>query len=225
MHFCFSPSPFYNISLTGVAVGSTVSNLSFTAIVDSGNSYSRFTDDIYTKLGTSFSAQVSEQPENVTDIPFEYCFAISANQTTIRVPPVYFTTKGGSRFQAIQPIVIIVDQNSTKPFAYCLAILPSGVNIIGENFLVGQRIVFDRERLVLGWMPYNCSGSGNTNTPALSTHALSTPALSTSVPPTAAPSPAISSANRAGARPVGRYTVLSLVISLLSITLMWLPFY
>jgi hypothetical protein len=218
----------YNISLTEVAVGSIVSNLSFTAIVDSGTSIAGFADDVYTKLVTSFSAQVSEQRINVTGIPFEYCFEISANQTTIEYPPVYFTTKGGSRFQALQPLALLFDQNSTNPFAYCLAILPYGFNIIGENFLIGQQIVFDREKLVLGWKPYNCSGSGNTKTPA----------PSTPVPPTAVPSPpsppspptadrfpSKSSANRAGPRPVGRSTVISLVISLLSITLMWLPFY
>ncbi|XP_078161100.1 aspartyl protease family protein 1-like [Carex rostrata] len=68
--------PFYNISLTGVVVGSIVSNLSFTAIVDSGTAISRFTDDVYMTLATNFSALVSEQQVQVQGIPFEYCFEI-----------------------------------------------------------------------------------------------------------------------------------------------------
>ncbi|KAF3332224.1 aspartic proteinase-like protein 1 [Carex littledalei] len=214
---------FYNISLTAVEVGSIVSNLSFTAIVDSGTSYSRFTDDVYTKLGTSFSAQVSEQQIQVKGIPFEYCFEISENQTMVRVPPVYFTTEGGSTFRARHPAVLLSERSSKKPFAYCLAILRYGFNIIGENFLIGQRIVFDRERGVLGWKPYNCSDSENTNKPA------PPPAPSTPVPPpvpsTPAPSPTIPVPSRSQANPVGCSTVISVLTSLISITLMWLPFY
>ncbi|XP_078161146.1 aspartyl protease family protein 1-like isoform X1 [Carex rostrata] len=214
---------FYNISLTGVAVGSIVSNLSFTAIVDSGTSFSRFTNDVHTKLGTSFSAQVSEQQIQVKGIPFEYCFEISENQTKVRVPPVYFTTKGGSTFQARHPAVLLSERNTKRAVAYCLAIVRSRFNIIGENFLVGNRIVFDRERGVLGWQPYNCSDSKNTNKPA------PPPAPSTPVPPpvpsTLAPSPAISVPSKSWAHPVGPSTVISVVTSFLLITLMWLPFY
>ncbi|XP_078161149.1 aspartyl protease family protein 1-like [Carex rostrata] len=232
--------PFYNISLTGVAVGSIVSNLSFTAIVDSGTSFSGFTDDIYTKLGTTFSAQVPEQQIQVKGSPFEYCFELSENQTVAPVPPpVYFTTKGGSRFRARYPAVLLFERNSKKPFAYCLAIQRSGFNIIGENFLIGQRIVFDRERGVLGWKRYNCSGYEITDTPAppvrstpVPPPARSTPAplLSPSAPaPPLAPSttapPAILIPSRAWAHPIGLSTIISVVTSLLLINLMWLPFY
>ena len=31
-----------------------------------------------------------------------------------------------------------------------------GVNLIGENFMSGLKVVFDRERMVLGWKNFNC---------------------------------------------------------------------
>ncbi|KAJ4776489.1 Eukaryotic aspartyl protease family protein [Rhynchospora pubera] len=151
-----NPSAHYNISLTEVVVGTTTNKLSFNAIVDSGTSYSGFTDSIYLKLATSFSAQVSEQRINISGIPFEYCFETSANQANTKIPSVSFATQGGSTFRALYPTVPIYDENTNTQFAYCLGIIQYDINIIGENFLVGQRIVFDIEKQVLGWKPYNC---------------------------------------------------------------------
>ncbi|PWZ58792.1 Aspartyl protease family protein 1 [Zea mays] len=36
-----------------------------------------------------------------------------------------------------------------------------GVNLIGENFMSGLKVVFDRERKVLGWKSFDCYNMGN----------------------------------------------------------------
>jgi len=42
-------------------------------------------------------------------------------------------------------------------YVYCLAIVKSmKLNIIGQNFMTGLRVVFDRERRILGWKKFNC---------------------------------------------------------------------
>jgi hypothetical protein len=38
-----------------------------------------------------------------------------------------------------------------------------GVNLIGENFMSGLKVVFDRERLVLGWKTFNCYNVDNSS--------------------------------------------------------------
>uniref|UniRef100_A0A804LPI8 Peptidase A1 domain-containing protein n=1 Tax=Zea mays TaxID=4577 RepID=A0A804LPI8_MAIZE len=49
-----------------------------------------------------------------------------------------------------------------NPIAYCLAAMKSeGVNLIGENFMSGLKVVFDRERKVLGWKSFDCYNMGN----------------------------------------------------------------
>jgi hypothetical protein len=71
-------------------------------------------------------------------------------------PNISLTAKGGSIFPVIDPIITITD-TASNPIGYCLAIMKSGsVNLIGENFMSGLKIVFDRERMVLGWKFFDC---------------------------------------------------------------------
>ncbi|KAG5559776.1 hypothetical protein RHGRI_003161 [Rhododendron griersonianum] len=50
-------------------------------------------------------------------------------------------------------------------YLYCLAIIKSGdINIIGQNFMTGYRIVFDREKMVLGWESSNCYDAEKSST-------------------------------------------------------------
>ncbi|KAG5534536.1 hypothetical protein RHGRI_022603 [Rhododendron griersonianum] len=47
----------------------------------------------------------------------------------------------------------------------CLAIIKSGdINIIGQNFMTGYRIVFDCEKMVLGWESSNCYDAEKSST-------------------------------------------------------------
>ncbi|KAJ1380039.1 Peptidase family A1 domain, partial [Sesbania bispinosa] len=47
----------------------------------------------------------------------------------------------------------------------CLGIQKSdNVNIIGQNFMAGYRIVFDRENMNLGWKESNCTEEVLSNT-------------------------------------------------------------
>ncbi|KAJ4775382.1 Eukaryotic aspartyl protease family protein [Rhynchospora pubera] len=211
-----NPYGFYNISLTEIVVGNTTNKLPFDAVVDSGSSYSGFTDNIYKKIATSFSAQVSERPITIEGSPFEYCFEISANQTKLKLPPVSFTTQDGSSFHALHPAIGYAKQNSDRLVAYCLAILQYDMNIIGENFLVGQKIVFDRKKQVLGWEPFNCSSNKHISPAATPP---STPAPKTPPPKAPAPSPP-TRPNSALARPVGFSTIISVVASLISLIFM-----
>ncbi|KAF8759387.1 hypothetical protein HU200_010430 [Digitaria exilis] len=93
----YKQNPYYNISITGAMVGSKSINARFSAIVDSGTSFTALSDPMYTEITRS------------------------------------------------------------NPIGYCLAMMKSeGVNLIGENFMSGLKIVFDRERKVLGWKNFDC---------------------------------------------------------------------
>ncbi|XP_078173765.1 aspartyl protease family protein 1-like [Carex rostrata] len=148
----------YNISLTGFSVGNTSYTSSFSALVDSGTSYTYFADPMYNDIVTSFNSQVQEtrSTELSSVESFEYCYYYSSGQTSASVPSIAFTTQGGSSFPVNNAVITIV---STKGDAigYCLAVVKSSsLNIIGENFMTGLRVVFDRERLVLGWQNFDC---------------------------------------------------------------------
>ncbi|XP_065014817.1 aspartyl protease family protein 1-like isoform X1 [Musa acuminata AAA Group] len=152
----------YMINITGATVGNDSITAILSALVDSGTSFTYLADPLYTKLTQSFKAQVQEQRLNPDpDVPFEFCFDVSPTQTTISLPEINLTTRGGSIFPVNDPIFLFSLQQNE--YFYCLAIMKSnGLNIIGQNFMAGLRIVFDRERLTLGWKNFDCSDTTKT---------------------------------------------------------------
>ncbi|CAN4083480.1 unnamed protein product [Withania somnifera] len=157
------PHPTYNISLTGITVGSKITDLDITAIFDSGTSFTYLNDPAYKVITENFDSQ-AKQPriQPAGEFPFKYCYGLSANQTTFEVPDVNLTMKGGNQFFLFDPIIMLSLADGSG--AYCLAVVKSGdVNIIGQNFMTGYRVIFDREKMALGWKASNCYDSGEAN--------------------------------------------------------------
>lgn len=154
--------PTYNISVTGMSVGGEAVAAEFAAVVDSGTSFTYLNDPAYTNLATSFNSQVREKRTNFSaSIPFEYCYKLSSGQTEVSMPEVSLTTGGGAVFPVTRPFVLLVGRTSDGglvPLGYCLGVLKNDitVDIIGQNFMTGLKVVFDRERSVLGWHEFDC---------------------------------------------------------------------
>ncbi|KAF5462947.1 hypothetical protein F2P56_018908, partial [Juglans regia] len=157
-------SPTYNISITQITVGQNSSELEFSAIFDSGTSFTSLRDPAYTFISESFDSQIKEKRyTSDPQLPFDYCYYLSANQTSYVIPDVNLAMKGGDRYFLYDPTVIVPTQDGTV--LYCLGLHKSDVNIdiIGQNFMTGYQIVFDRERMVLGWKDSNCYNNQTSN--------------------------------------------------------------
>lgn len=156
--------PTYNISISKINVGVNDSNLAFTAIFDTGTSFTYLNDPAYSFISESFNNQAKNKRYlSSSELPFDYCYEISSNQTDLEIPTVNLVMEGGSQFNVTDPIVIVSIPGNAN--LYCLGVVKSGdVNIIGQNFMTGYRIVFDREKNVLGWKPSNCYDLLDTNT-------------------------------------------------------------
>ncbi|KAL0904173.1 hypothetical protein M5K25_026247 [Dendrobium thyrsiflorum] len=154
----------YNISITGIEVGRSSSDVSFSALVDSGTSFTTLADPAYTKLSENFNTELKKKRARVDpSIPFEYCYYISSNESVTHLPVINFNTQGGSKFPVNYPVIFISNQQE-RDFMYCLALVKSSkLNIIGQNFLTGLRVVFDRERMILGWKKFNCYNIEDSN--------------------------------------------------------------
>ncbi|KAF8011410.1 hypothetical protein BT93_J1888 [Corymbia citriodora subsp. variegata] len=174
--------PTYNITLTQINVGGTAQDVEFSAIFDSGTSFTYLNDPAYTFIGETFNSMAKEKRHSSdSSIPFEYCYDLSPKQTTFETATLNLTMKGGDQFSVTNPIVM-TSQGSSN--VYCLALVKSGdVNIIGQNFMTGYRIVFNRERVVLGWKLSNCYDGTDSSTLPVSAK------NSSSVPPAVAVSP------------------------------------
>ncbi|KAI3824264.1 hypothetical protein L1987_05715 [Smallanthus sonchifolius] len=178
--FIFDASnPTYTITATHLRVGDSLINSSFNALFDSGTSFTYLVEPHYTRLTKMFHAQ-TKVPRRLTDkrIPFEYCYALSPEANTSLIPDVCLTFKGARQFIIYNPVIVL----PTHPEAiYCLAVIKNAeMSIIGQNFMTGYRIVFDREKFVLGWKKSGCYDIDN------STAVSSKPLNTDTVPPAVA---------------------------------------
>ncbi|CAL4966366.1 unnamed protein product [Urochloa decumbens] len=156
--------PTYNVSFTSINVETKSVAAEFTAVMDSGTSFTYLNDPEYTELATNFNSQIREKRANFSsassDVPFEYCYGLSSGQTEVVVPEVSLTTKGGALFPVTRSIIVFADETNGQPRAigYCLAVLKSDIpiNIIGQNFMTGLKVVFNREKSVLSWQKFDC---------------------------------------------------------------------
>ncbi|RCV32770.1 hypothetical protein SETIT_7G029400v2 [Setaria italica] len=148
--------PTYAISITGIAIGNNPTDLEFSTIFDTGTSFTYLADPAYTYITQSFHAQVQANRHAADSrIPFEYCYDLSSGEARIPTPDIILRTASGSLFPVIDPGQVISIQE--HEYIYCLAIVKSmKLNIIGQNFMTGLRVVFDRERKILGWKKFNC---------------------------------------------------------------------
>ncbi|PHT83103.1 hypothetical protein T459_11546 [Capsicum annuum] len=145
----------YNISLTGITVGNKNTDVDFTAIFDSGTSFTYLNDPAYKIITENFNSQAQGlRIQPMVQVPFQFntICVYRTNQTTFEILDVNLIVKGGNQFYLFDPIITLSFPDGST--AYCLAVVKSGdVNMIGQNFMTGYRVVFDREKMVLGWMP------------------------------------------------------------------------
>ncbi|CAK8562085.1 unnamed protein product [Lathyrus sativus] len=158
--------PTYNITITQIIVGGDAADHEFHAIFDSGTSFTYLNDPAYTLISKKFNSLVKAVRHSPlspdSELPFEYCYDISPDQT-IEVPFLNLTMKGGDDYYVTDPIVPV--SSEVEGNLLCLGIQKSdNLNIIGQNFMTGYRIVFDRENMNLGWKESNCTDEVLSNT-------------------------------------------------------------
>ncbi|KAF0933038.1 hypothetical protein E2562_013792 [Oryza meyeriana var. granulata] len=138
--------------------------VSFLALVDSGTSFTSLPLDVYKTITMEFDKQINASRATSDDNPFEYCYSSSPLEMP-DVPTITLTFAENKTFQAINPIHPFNDRQGELA-VFCLAVLPSPdpIGIIGQNFLVGYHIVFDRENMKLGWYRSECHDLDNSTT-------------------------------------------------------------
>ncbi|XP_012842939.1 PREDICTED: aspartic proteinase-like protein 1 [Erythranthe guttata] len=158
--FSLLGSPTYNINVTQIVVGNNVTNLGFAANFDSGTATTRLTDPTYSFIVNNFNSRITEKRYYYpSGFILDYCYILSASQSTYTTPNLTFTMKGGSQFTVTVPTVRFEEKVGS---VYCLALFKSeGINVIGQNFMTGYRLVFDREEMVLGWQESNCDSTSS----------------------------------------------------------------
>uniref|UniRef100_A0A7N0V4F4 Peptidase A1 domain-containing protein n=1 Tax=Kalanchoe fedtschenkoi TaxID=63787 RepID=A0A7N0V4F4_KALFE len=153
----------YDTYIIGVDVScignSCFKETSFEAQVDSGTSFTFLPNAAYESIVQEFDKLVEEKRSSYEGSPWEYCYESSSDGSP-KIPSMKFKFTSNSSFVVHNPLYLIYDESSQFRvlIGFCLAIQPmdGDVGIIGQNFMTGYRIVFDRENLRLGWSRSNC---------------------------------------------------------------------
>ncbi|KAJ4836909.1 hypothetical protein Tsubulata_034701 [Turnera subulata] len=138
--FNLNPShPTYNITVAQVRVGTTSIDVDFTALFDSGTSFTYMVDPTYSRVSENFHLQAQDRRRPPDSrIPFEYCYDMSPDANASLIPSISLTMKGGGHFAVYDPIIIISTQSE---LVYCLAVVRSAeLNIIGRYDVEDYRI-------------------------------------------------------------------------------------
>ncbi|KAM3259411.1 hypothetical protein ACQJBY_050938 [Aegilops geniculata] len=73
----YKHNPYYNISIIGAKAGGKTFSTKFSAVVDSGTSFTALSDPMYTEITSAFDKQVKEKRNQAdSSLPFEYCYTI-----------------------------------------------------------------------------------------------------------------------------------------------------
>ncbi|KAI4371252.1 hypothetical protein MLD38_019513 [Melastoma candidum] len=146
----------YIVGVEKCCFGSSCLNgTSFKAVVDSGTSFTFLPNDVFNIVSREFDRRVNATRSDIEGYPFKYCYKSSAKDK-LKVPPMSLVFPQDNSFVVHDPVFEIYGLEGVMGF--CLAIQPGDGDIgtIGHNFMIGYRMVFDRDNLTLGWSHSDC---------------------------------------------------------------------
>ncbi|KAK8490211.1 hypothetical protein V6N12_011360 [Hibiscus sabdariffa] len=127
----------------------------FSAVVDSGSSFTFLPNAVYERIAKEFDRRINATITSYPGYRWKYCYK-SSSQELPRVPYLKLMFPLNNSFVVFNPVLMVYGIQGVSGF--CLAIQPmeGDVGTIGQNFMTGYRMVFDRENMKLGWSSSNC---------------------------------------------------------------------
>ncbi|XP_050206552.1 aspartic proteinase-like protein 1 [Mercurialis annua] len=154
----------YVVGVDAFCVGSScLKQTSIKALVDTGTSFTFLPNGVYEKITDEFNRQVNIKISSFEGYPWKYCYK-SSSRDSAKIPSVKLIFPLNNSFVIHNPVFMIYGIQGT--IGFCLAIQPTEEDIgtIGQNFMTGYRVVFDRENLKLGWSRSNCEDQSDDKT-------------------------------------------------------------
>ncbi|TKY56232.1 Aspartic proteinase protein 1 [Spatholobus suberectus] len=158
----------YIVGVESFCVGSLcLKETRFEALIDSGASFTFLPNEVYQKVVTEFEKQVNATRIILQQPSWEYCYNASS-QELINIPPLKLTFSRNQTFLIQNPILIDPASQEQEYTVFCLPVSQTDDDYatIGQKFLMGYRMVFDRENLRFGWSRWNCQDSASFTSPS-----------------------------------------------------------
>ncbi|XVF17184.1 hypothetical protein REPUB_Repub10bG0097500 [Reevesia pubescens] len=160
----------YIVGVEACCIGnSCLKQTGFSAVVDSGTSFTFLPNEVYEKIAKEFDRRVNATITSYPGYPWKYCYK-SSSQELPKVPYLKLMFPLNNSVVVYNPVFVVYGIQGVSGF--CLAIQPveGDVGTIGQNFMTGYRMVFDRENMKLGWSPSNCQDLADGKRMSLSPH-------------------------------------------------------
>ncbi|KAK7305978.1 hypothetical protein VNO77_43892 [Canavalia gladiata] len=146
----------YVIGVEACCIGNSCPKMtSFKAQVDSGTSFTFLPGHAYGMIAEEFDQQVNASRSSFEGSPWEYCYTPSSQEMP-KVPSLTLMFQQNNSFVVYDPVFVFYGNQGI--IGFCLAIQPAegDMGTIGQNFMTGYRLVFDREKRKLAWSRSNC---------------------------------------------------------------------
>ncbi|KAI5405999.1 aspartic proteinase-like protein 1 isoform X2 [Lathyrus oleraceus] len=146
----------YIVGVEACCIGNSCPKLtSFNAQFDSGTSFTFLPGHAYEAIAEEFDKQVNATRSTFPGSPWEYCYVPSSQQLP-KIPALTLTFQHNNSFVVYNPVFVFYNEQGIDGF--CLAIQPTegDMGTIGQNYMTGYRLVFDRENKKLAWSRSNC---------------------------------------------------------------------
>ncbi|XP_010491661.1 PREDICTED: aspartic proteinase-like protein 1 [Camelina sativa] len=145
----------YIVGVETCCVGnSCLKQTSFRTYIDSGQSFTYLPEEIYRKVAVEMDRHINATMKSFEDVSWEYCYESSVEP---KVPAIKLRFSHNNTFVIHKPLFVF--QQSQGLVQFCLPISSSGeegIRSIGQNYMRGNRMVFDRENMKLGWSASKC---------------------------------------------------------------------
>ncbi|KAL1207894.1 Aspartic proteinase-like protein 1 [Cardamine amara subsp. amara] len=144
----------YVVGVEACCIGnSCLKQTNFRALIDSGQSFTYLPEEIYRKVAVEIDRHVNAAITSVEGVEWEYCYETSVEP---KVPAIKLKFSHNNTFVIHKPLIVL--QQSQGLVIFCLPISSSGQEegSIGQNYMRGYRMVFDRENMKLGWSASKC---------------------------------------------------------------------
>ncbi|KAK7373066.1 hypothetical protein VNO80_06462 [Phaseolus coccineus] len=158
----------YMVGAESFCVGSLcLKETSFQLLIDSGSSFTYLPSEVYQKVVKEFDKQVNAARIILPNTSWDYCYNASS-QELINIPPLKLAFSRNQTLLFQNPIYTGPASQEQDYTLFCLPITPIDEDyaIIGQNYLMGYRMVFDRENLRFGWSRWNCQDRASLTSPS-----------------------------------------------------------
>ncbi|CAN7036097.1 unnamed protein product [Brassica oleracea var. botrytis] len=145
----------YFVGVEACCVGnSCLKQTNFTTLIDSGQSFTFLPEEIYREVAVEIDSHINATVKKFEGAPWEYCYETSFEP---KVPAIKLKFSSNNTFVIHKPLFVL--QRSEGLVQFCLPISASEEGtggVIGQNYMAGYRIVFNRENMKLGWSASKC---------------------------------------------------------------------